>query len=165
LTEYFQFVPSNPWVAVGWRTRKDTTFNIRPYLQKKGIDFISKRVDTIDPKSNTLTFRDRSTHIYDYIIITTGPRLAFELIEGAGPVIGFTQSVCSVDHAETAFQNLQTFMKSPGPVIVGAFQGASCFGPAYEYAFILDRHLRNKRMTNKVSITYVTSEPYIGISG
>ena len=38
--DYFQFVPSNPWVAVGWRERSETTIPIRPYLEKKGIDFI-----------------------------------------------------------------------------------------------------------------------------
>ena len=27
--DYFQFVPSNPWVAVGWREREAITFQIR----------------------------------------------------------------------------------------------------------------------------------------
>jgi len=165
MTEYFQFVPSNPWVAVGWRTRKETTFPIRPYLEKKGIAFVPKKVDAIDPKANRLTFSDGETLSYDYLVITTGPRLAFELIEGAGPVTGYTQSVCSVDHAETALEKLHAFMKDPGPVIVGAFQGASCFGPAYEYAFILDRHLRNNKMRNKVPMTYISAEPYVGHLG
>ena len=31
-TETFHFVPSNPWVAVGWRKRKDTTFPIAHHL-------------------------------------------------------------------------------------------------------------------------------------
>jgi len=39
--EDFQFVPSNPWIAVGWRERPDTSFPIRPYLEKKNIEFIS----------------------------------------------------------------------------------------------------------------------------
>ena len=30
--EYFQFVPSNPWLAVGWRERSHITFDIRPHL-------------------------------------------------------------------------------------------------------------------------------------
>jgi len=32
--DYFQFVPSNPWVAVGWREREAITFHIRPYLSR-----------------------------------------------------------------------------------------------------------------------------------
>ena len=35
--DYFQFVPSNPWLAVGWRTRKQITLPIEPYLKKKKI--------------------------------------------------------------------------------------------------------------------------------
>ena len=36
--EYFQFVPSNPWAAVGWRDRKSITFPIEKYLSKKKIN-------------------------------------------------------------------------------------------------------------------------------
>ena len=42
--DYFQFTPSNPWVAVGKRQRNAITFKIRPYLEKKKIDFIDKRL-------------------------------------------------------------------------------------------------------------------------
>ena len=28
----FQFVPSNPWIAVGWRQPSDTSLELRPYL-------------------------------------------------------------------------------------------------------------------------------------
>ena len=43
--------------------------------------------------------------------------------------------------------------------------GASCFGPAYEFAMILDTDLRKRKLRNKVPITFVTSEPYIGHLG
>lgn len=43
--------------------------------------------------------------------------------------------------------------------------GASCFGPAYEFAFILDTDLRRRKLRDKVPMTYVTSEPYIGHLG
>ena len=39
-TDTFHFVPSNPWVAVGWRTAKDTSFKLEPRLKAKNIDFI-----------------------------------------------------------------------------------------------------------------------------
>jgi sulfide:quinone oxidoreductase len=57
------------------------------------------------------------------------------------------------------------FTKNPGPIVVGAVQGASCFGPAYEYAFIMETDLRRRKMRNKVPITFVTAEPYIGHLG
>ncbi|HET8705488.1 MAG TPA: FAD/NAD(P)-binding oxidoreductase, partial [Pseudomonadales bacterium] len=85
-------------------------------------------------------------------------------VEGAGPA-GFTQSICTVDHAERAFQEYQKFIESPGPAVIGAMPGASCFGPAYEFSFIFNTDLRKRKIRNKVPITFVTSEPYIGHMG
>ncbi|HKJ76804.1 MAG TPA: FAD/NAD(P)-binding oxidoreductase [Gammaproteobacteria bacterium] len=163
-TENFSFVPSNPWVAVGWRTRKDTTFPLEPYLKKKGINLVAKAADEVKPDENKVQLVDGTSVDYDYLIIATGPRLAFEQIEGFGPD-GHTQSVCTIEHAERAYDTWQDFVKDPGPIIVGAVQGASCFGPAYETAFILDTDLRRRRMRNQVPMTFVTSEPYIGHLG
>jgi sulfide:quinone oxidoreductase len=162
--EYFQFVPSNPWVAVGWRDRQSVTFDIRPHLERKGINFIAKRCTKIDPQDKRLTLADDTTIDYDYLVIATGPRLCFEEVEGAGPEAN-THSVCMVDHAEKAYAAYQEFLKNPGRVIVGAMPFASCFGPAYEYSFILDADLRKRKIRDKVPMTFVTSEPYIGHLG
>ena len=35
----YHFVPSNPWVAVGWRTRDNVEVDLAPVFAKKGIDF------------------------------------------------------------------------------------------------------------------------------
>lgn len=164
-SEHFQFVPSNPWVAIGWRNRRDTSFALRPYLEKKGIDFIAQRVEHIDAAGQRLHLDDGSEVNYDFLVIATGPRLAFDLVPGAGPEKGHTHSVCTLEHAERAYAAYQEFLKDPGPVIVGALPGASCFGPAYEYAMALETDLRRRRLRHKVPITYVTPEPYIGHMG
>ncbi len=168
-TDYFQFVPSNPWLAVGWRQRDDITVEIAPYLAKKGIDFIAKAVTQIDAAANRLTLDGGDTLDYDYLVITTGPKLSFAEVPGAGPLTsgggGFTHSVCSVDHALEFFADYENFLKNPGPLVIGAMPGASCFGPAYEFAFILDTDLRKRKLRHKVPMTYVTSEPYIGHLG
>ncbi|HOW49073.1 MAG TPA: FAD-dependent oxidoreductase [Rubrivivax sp.] len=162
--DYFQFVPSNPWVAVGWRERDAITFPIRPYLAKKGVDFVAQRATRIDADGNQLELADGSTLAYDYLVITTGPKLAFEEVPGSGPE-GHTQSICTVDHAQKAFAAYQAFVQDPGPAIIGAMPGASCFGPAYEFSFIVDTDLKRRKLRSKVPMTYVTSEPYIGHLG
>ena len=43
--DYFQFVPSNPWAAVGWHTRGDITIPLREPLERKGIGFIAGSVE------------------------------------------------------------------------------------------------------------------------
>ncbi|MCO5112031.1 MAG: FAD/NAD(P)-binding oxidoreductase [Burkholderiaceae bacterium] len=162
--DYFQFVPSNPWVAVGWRERGDTTIPIRPYLEKKGIDFIAQRVDRIDAEGSQLVLADGAQVTYDYLIITTGPKLAFDEIPGAGPD-GSTHSICTIDHAEKTWADYQEFIKDPGPAIIGAMPAASCFGPAYEFAFIFNKDLQRRKLRNKVPLTFITAEPYIGHMG
>ena len=162
--DYFQFVPSNPWVAVGWRQRDSITFPIRPYLEKKNIAFVAQKVDRIDAEGNALELADGTTLAYDYLVITTGPRLAFEEVPGSGPD-GHTHSICTVDHAQKTYEDYQRFLENPGPAIIGAMPAASCFGPAYEFAFILDTELRKREIRDQVPMTFVTSEPYIGHLG
>ncbi len=163
--DYFQFVPSNPWVAVGWRTREEVILQVAPLLERKGIGFIAKAVTQIDAEASKLVLADGQELPYDYLVIATGPKLSFEEIPGSGPHGGHTHSVCSVDHAQKFWADYQEFLKNPGPVVIGAMPLASCFGPAYEFAFILDADLRKRKMRNKVPMTFITSEPYIGHLG
>lgn len=163
--DYFQFVPSNPWVAVGWRKRDDIVLQIAPLLERKGIAFVPRAVTTIDAEARRLTLEGGDSLDYDYLVITTGPKLSFDEVPGAGPHGGHTHSVCTVAHAEAFWAEYQEFLKSPGPVVIGAMPMASCFGPAYEFAFILDADLRKRKLRHLVPITFVTSEPYIGHLG
>lgn len=167
--DYFQFVPSNPWIAVGWRQREDIVLQVGPLLAKKGIEFIAQAVTAIDAPGNRLTLANGDALAYDYLVITTGPKLSFDEVPGAGPSShgggGHTHSVCSVDHAQAFWADYQEFLKNPGPIVVGAMPMASCFGPAYEFAFIVDADLRKRKLRNKVPMTFVTSEPYIGHLG
>jgi sulfide:quinone oxidoreductase len=161
--DIFHFVPSNPWVSVGWRTRKDISFPLTPILKKKGIEFIQSPAEGIDPKlCQVITPQGKVS--YDYLIIATGPKLNFAAVPGLGPS-GHSQSICTVTHAEQAWGAYHGFLKDPGPIVVGAAQGASCFGPAYEMAFILSTDLRKKKIRRKVPITFITPEPYIGHMG
>ena len=163
--EYFQFTPSNPWAAVGWRKRADITMPIRPYVERKNIGFIAGTVTEIDAENNVLRMESGDSVDYDYLVVATGPRLAFEEVEGSGPHGGHTHSVCTIDHAEMFYDRYQEFVKDPGRVVIGAMPFASCFGPAYEFAAILDTDLRKRKIRDKVPITFITAEPYIGHLG
>ncbi len=160
----YHFVPSNPWVAVGWRSRDAISVDLAPTFKKRGIDFKAIAAKRLHPQSNRIELDDGSSLAYDYLVIATGPDLAFDEIEGLGPN-GFTTSICHVDHAQAAAAKFEEFCKNPGPIVVGAVQGASCFGPAYEFAFILDAELRRRKIRDRVPMTFVTPEPYIGHLG
>ncbi|MDE2029095.1 MAG: NAD(P)/FAD-dependent oxidoreductase [Alphaproteobacteria bacterium] len=160
----YHFVPSNPWVAVGWRERKDVDVDLADVMKRKNIRYLPQGAKRVNPKENTITLEDGETVPYDYLVIATGPDLAFDEIEGFGPN-AHTHSICHIDDAEKSFAAFKRFVEKPGPIVIGAVQGASCFGPAYEFAFILDTELRRHKIRDRVPMTFVTSEPYIGHLG
>ena len=163
-SDWFHFVPSNPWVAVKWRTPEDIKVYLPDVFKKLGIGFTSLGAKRVDPATKSVELNDGSSLSYDYLVIATGPRLAFDEVEGLGPEAN-SKSICHVDHAAKASDRWEEFCKDPGPMVVGAVQGASCFGPAYEYALTAVSDLRKRRIRDRVPMTFVTSEPYIGHLG
>ena len=160
----YSFVPSNPWVAVGWRDRAAIEVDLTSVLAKRDIALHPQGALRLHPAERRIELKDGTFVSYDYLVIATGPELAFDEIEGLGPNAN-TQSICHIDHALQAKGAVDALIANPGPVVIGAVQGASCFGPAYEFAFILDKALRDAKVRDRVPMTFVTSEPYIGHLG
>jgi len=161
---HFHFVPSNPWVGVGWRNKVTIEVDLAAVFAKRHIALHPQGAKRLHPKERRIELIGGGEVGYDYLVIATGPDLAFDEIEGFGPA-AHTQSVCHVDHALQANLAVDALIANPGPVVIGAVQGAACFGPAYEYAFILDKALRDAKVRDRVPMTFVTSEPYIGHLG
>ncbi|MGF7170796.1 sulfide:quinone oxidoreductase [Sphingobium xanthum] len=164
-SETYSFVPSNPWVAVRWREPEAIQVHLPPVFAKKKIGFTAVGAKRVHPVEKRIELNDGTFIDYDYLVIATGPDLAFDEIDGLGPHGGHTVSVCQTAHAVAAADQFDAFCGNPGPIVVGAVQAASCFGPAYEFALILDTELRKRKIRDKVPMTFVTSEPYIGHLG
>ncbi len=98
----YHFVPSNPWVAVNWRKQSDIEIDLKRTFAKRGIHFVPVAAARVHAAANTIELEDGSSVTYDFLIVCTGPELAFDEIEGLGPHTGYTQSVCHVDHATKA---------------------------------------------------------------
>src|SRR5512146_283259 len=97
----FSFVPSNPWVAVKWRKPEEITVELGPVMARKGIGFSSAGAKRLHPAENRIELNDKTDVVYDYLVIATGPALAFDEVAGLGPS-GFTASICQTDHAASA---------------------------------------------------------------
>ncbi len=160
----YSFVPSNPWIAVGWRQKDEIEVDLVSVFAKRDIAFEPQGAKRVHPGDNRVELCDGSFVDYDYLIIATGPELAFDEVEGLGPDRN-SSSICHVDHALQAYDSFKHLVAKPGPVVVGAVQGASCFGPAYEFTFVLDKALRDAKVRDRVPMTFVTAEPYIGHLG
>ncbi|MFG1392819.1 NAD(P)/FAD-dependent oxidoreductase [Xanthobacter agilis] len=160
----YSFVPSNPWVAVGWRQPEEICVDLSKIFASKKIPLYPQGARGLFPEENRIELNDGMVLDYDYLVVATGPDLAFDEVDGLGPE-GHTHSVCLTDHAAKARVAYDALVKAPGPVVIGAAPGASCFGPAYEFAFILDAALRKARTRDLVPMTFVTPEPYVGHLG
>lgn len=163
-TESFQFTPSNPWVAVRWRTPEEIQVPLAPVFERKDIEFVPVAAERVLPNENRVVLVDGRSVPYDYLVIATGPELAFDEVPGLGPD-GYTHSICTTAHAIATAKAWDAFCEDPGPLVVGTAPGVSCFGPAYEFAMIADAELRRRKIRDRVPMTFVTSEPYIGHLG
>jgi sulfide:quinone oxidoreductase len=159
---YFHFVPSNPWIAMGWRERSDIAFPIGPYLESRGIKFIHSGVKRIQPDVIQVDLDNGDVLFYDTLLIATGATGMNDDIPGMAE---HTQSVIHVDQAERALAAYREFVRKPGPIVVGAAAGACVLGPLYEYAFLIDADLKRRNIRERVTITLVTPEPWPGHLG
>ena len=160
----FVFLPSLPWLIMGWRRPEDITLKVSEILKPKGINFLHEAAKQVDPDSSKVFTAAREIP-YDYLVISTGPFLSFDEIPGLGPDKGYTDCTFTLEHAIRAGQTWKKILNDPGPVVVGSSQMVSCFGPSYELAFEMDDELRKRKMRHKVPILYLTSEPYLGHMG
>jgi sulfide:quinone oxidoreductase len=78
---------------------------------------------------------------YDYLVIATGYRNKFDVAPGLGPG-GNAYTITTLDDAIHAGEGWRRFLDAPGDIVVGATQGAGCFGAAYEYLFNVSHQLR-----------------------
>jgi sulfide:quinone oxidoreductase len=160
----FVFIPSLPWVATGTKTIEQISFDLEGPLTRKGIRFVHDTVQQIDTGSQKVMASD-TEYAYDYLVIATGHRSANEAVPGLGPFDGPGHSLMSPTEAEEAGESLAGFLQDPGPMVVGCAQGASCLGPAYEFAFGIDHLLKQRKIRHKVPMAFVTPEPYLGHFG
>ena len=82
---FFQFTPSNPWVAVKWRSKNDITIDLASVLPRHRVAFSAAGAKRVYPEENRVELGDGSSLTYDYLVVATGPELAFDEIEGLGP--------------------------------------------------------------------------------
>jgi NADPH-dependent 2,4-dienoyl-CoA reductase/sulfur reductase-like enzyme len=161
--DHFVFIPSLIWVPFGWRTPQDISFPLAPVLERAKIHFVHAPATRIDPHRK-IVHTTAGEFSYEYLLIATGPYPQYEIVPGLGPS-QYTYSVCTLDHALHAHEGWKRFVDDPGPVVIGATQGASCFGAAYEFLFNFAHALRKARLTRRAPITFITAEPFCGHFG
>jgi len=162
-SDRFLFNPSLIWLPFGKRNAAGITFPLEPVFDAHQITFVHAEATAIDPAGRTVTTAGGS-YGYDYLVVATGFRNKFDVVPGLGPG-GFAQTITTLVDAERAGEAWRKFLDDPGPVVIGATQGASCFGAAYEFLFNTAHQLRKAGLQKQVSLTFLTAEPFVGHFG
>lgn len=161
----FTFMPSLPWVAMGWREPAAIQHPVAVRLWNAGIRHIQDTVIKLEPAA-CRAIGKASVYEYDYLVAATGSELDFAAVPGMGPDGGHSHALFTVEHALAVRRSLeQLCVRGGGAIVLGNVQGASCLGPVYEMAFMIDTMLRRKKLRGKFSISLFTNEPYAGHFG
>lgn len=161
----FTFLPSLPWVVLGWRAPERLLVRLDEPFRRREITFVEAEVREIDPVKAEVRCAG-STFPYDILLIASGAELDYAAVPGLGPVEGCTHSTFSVHEAVQARDALaRVLARDSGRIVIGAAPGASCIGPAYEIVMMIDTALKRARKRPGFSLTFVTPEPFIGHFG
>jgi NADH dehydrogenase FAD-containing subunit len=162
-SDTFLFNPSLIWLPFGKRSPADITFPVAPTFEAHGIDFVHAEATALDLDRRKVTTA-AGVYDYDYLVIATGYRNDFSAVPGLGPG-GNAYTITTLADAIKAGEGWRKFLDAPGDVVVGATQGAGCFGAAYEYLFNLSHQLRKAGLKKQVKLTWVSAEPFLGHFG
>ncbi|HEX8918410.1 MAG TPA: FAD-dependent oxidoreductase [Chloroflexota bacterium] len=162
-TESFTFAPSLIWAAMG-HTLRHSSFAIEPALGRKGIEFVRSHVRGVQVHDHTVLTDDGGVQ-YDRLVIATGGRPNTTVIPGLAGELRAASWIVGEDSALETRNVLRALADDPGPLVVGVAQGASYISAAYELALALDTALRQHGIRDRVPITFVTAEPYLGHLG
>lgn len=146
----FLFLPFDTY------TEKDVVKSIDGLIPK-GVKYINKVVDKIEPTNNQIRFEDEQNIGYDILIVATGSRIAPEEIEGMKGS-GWHKDVYDFYTFEGA-RNLRNFLRQwkGGKMVVHITEmPIKCPVAPLEFSFLADSYFKKRGMRTKLDITYVT---------
>ena len=157
----FIYIPSLIWVPIGRRKVSEISVSRKDVLAKKGIHFVQDTAVKVIPEENKVLTK-KGEYSYDHLVIATGPKVRFDAVPGLKENCSY---IGTPPGAEETGRRLQEFKENPGPIVIGATQGAGCMGAAYEFLFNIEKWLRDQKIRQKVDLHWITPEPYLGHFG
>lgn len=162
----FTFIPSLPWVMMGWRKPDAIKVAMAGPLGRKGVLFVHDRATVVDPQAQTVATAGDRVFSYDYLVLATGADLDWSNVPGSDPAEGTVHTCFTVEQALVAREAVARFLASDGGrAVIGANPGASCSGPAYEIIMMLETALRRQKRRHLFDLHLVTPEPFLGHFG
>lgn len=161
-SDRFLFNPSLIWLPFGKRSPEDITFPLEPTFAEHEVEFIHASADVIDAERQVVT-AGGTEYPYDYLMIATGYKNNMQVIPGLAE--GNAVTITTLEDAIKAGEAWKRYLNNPGDIVIGASQSAGCFGAAYEFLFNVSHQLKKAKLRDRVKLTYVSSEPFLGHFG
>ncbi len=181
----YQWIPSNIWIGIGRMKATQCVFPLAPLYKKKNIKYIQAKVTTFHPEGDNEINKGfvnaeyvvgdkkgKTVKIeYDYLINATGPKLNFEATEGLKPGTFGTTSVCTYDHAQHAWKDLEKQIERMKKgehvkILIGTGHAKStCQGAAFEYIMNVEQELNRHKVRDKATVTWISNEYEVGDFG
>jgi sulfide:quinone oxidoreductase len=158
----FVFNPSLIWLPFGKRRAQDITFPVWRTFEEHRIEFVHAAATAIDPDRKSVLDSAGAWHDYDYLVIATGYRNNLDTVPGMKEN---AVTITTLEDAQRAGDRWRRLLSEPGDIVIGAAPGAGCFGAAYEFLFNTSYRLRKSGLKDRVKLTYVSAEPFIGHFG
>ena len=183
-SQYYQWIPSNIWVGVGRMTVEQVRFKLQKVYKRWGIIFKQAKALAIYPEGDdeiksvfvSVEYTSEGNNgqnekvPYDFLVNATGPKLNFDVTPGLGPGKN-SLSVCSCDHAEHTWHELQKAIdlmeqgKKQRFLIGTGHPKATCQGAAFEYALNLAFEFKRRKLSHLAEITWISNEYEVGDFG
>ncbi len=180
----YQWIPSNIWVGMGLMTPEQVKFELAPVYKRQGISYKQALAVSIHPEGDQKNNKAFVTvrHVfgpekdteevveYDYLINATGPKLNFAATDGLGPD-GFTNSVCTFQHAAEAWENLQKSLAKmekgeKQTLLIGTGHPmATCQGAAFEYSLNIAFEIKKRKLEHLADLIWISNEYELGDFG
>ncbi|NVK53729.1 MAG: NAD(P)/FAD-dependent oxidoreductase [Flavobacteriaceae bacterium] len=153
-THYYQ--PGFLFLPFDIYTTKQVKKNGKKFIPKE-VNYIQKKIEFIIADKNTVTLEDTTTLNYDILIVATGTKIAPEEIEGMNGQM-WQKNIFDFYTYEGAKALRNKLRKWQGGKLVVHISEMpiKCPVAPLEFAFLADSYFKNKKMRDKVDITFVT---------
>ncbi|MFT3665603.1 NAD(P)/FAD-dependent oxidoreductase [Piscinibacter sp.] len=124
-----------------------------------GVDLVPERVVEFDPEGRKVVTESGQAHAYDFLVVATGMKLEYGLIEGMDETLIGTNGIGSIYHspakAEATWQAMSAFADQGGRgVFLRPGTEMKCAGAPLKYTFIAEDYLSRRGQRGKAEVVY-----------
>lgn len=123
------------------------------------VDLVQERVAEFDPQGNRVVTESGKVHAYDFLIVATGMKLEYSLIEGMDESLIGKNGIGSIYHspagALATWQAMSAFVDTGGRgIFLRPATEMKCAGAPLKYTFVTEDYLTRRGKRGKAQVVY-----------